>query len=755
MASGALSSKRSDRPESDPTGVSGHDGPMWDLPLGSEDSSDRPLPGFPATDATQGSRSRKSRGARQRRTPRRPIDKRRRAVLALLIILSLAAAYFVFWPKPPQASFSPDPFSVGDQRVSVSGEVVEITISNVGERLMPISLVTITEDPQSEFELMEDSCAGHQLEPQQSCSASVSFTPAEMGERIAGLEVHAEMPKSPAHIPISGVGIAPLIEISPLNLSFGSQDVGSTSKSQTVTLRNSGTAPLQIAELEVRGPGARDFRRQRDKCSKETLSPQDSCTVEFSFVPRAAGVRSVDLAVISDALQQPDDLRISGEGIWTGAAFAVEPKSLRFADSLVGSDPMKQRVVITNRQSSTIRGLEVDLVSDAGAYSVTKESCSGRSIAPGESCTVYVGFSAPEEGDYSALLQLGDQRLGVFGVDLQGRGVAPRWVLSTDALDLGTVRVGSESESVGVELANEGSAAAKVSSVEISGVDSKKFRKERDECAGKSVAPGQSCGVEIIFVADREGAHRAELKMQTEAGVNPQPVALTALSAAPRLSLDLEMVEFGQVHRTTLQEVILTASNPGTAPLQMDDFSLAGSAPENFRVLGGTCFPQAAVPPQQRCTVRLGFDPIAEGRSTARLQIEHDGISGPRTVPLSGTGLAPPAPEIYLSTNRLDFGPQTVGDRSPILTVTVNSAGTGYLQFDSFEIDGPDEDDFQIVPATCHAAPSLVPGSSCAVGVRTVPSVSGPRRARLVFLHNAGSRVSTVELLSEGLGGGS
>ena len=728
---------------------------MWDLPLGSEDVSDSSLPGFPTTDSAMGSRPRQSRGARKRRMPRQPINRRKRVVIVVLMVATVVAAYLIFWPKPPQASFSPDPFSVGDQRVSVPGEIVDITISNVGERLMPISLVTVAEDPQSEFELKQDSCAGRQLEPQQSCVATIAFMPAEMGERLASLEVHAEMPNSPARIEISGLGIAPLIEISPSTLSFGSQSVGSTSKSKTVTLRNSGTAPLQIAGLELQGGGAKDFRRQRDKCSKETLSPKDTCTVEFSFAPRAAGVRSVDLAISSDSLQEPADFRISGEGIWTGAAFAVEPKNLRFADYLVGSDQMKQRIVITNRQSSAIRGLEVDLVSETAAYSVTKESCSGRSIAPGESCTVYVGFSAPDEGDFSALLQLGDQRLGVFGVELQGRGVAPRWVLSTDALDLGTVRVGSKSELLGVELANEGSAAARVSSVEIRGVDSNRFRKQRDGCAGSSVAPGTSCTVEIMFVADREGAHQAKLRMQTEAGASPEPVTLSALAAAPRLSLDLEMVEFGQVHRTTLQEVILTASNPGTAPLQMDGFSLAGSAPESFRVLGGTCFPQAAVPPKQRCTVRLGFDPIAEGRSTARLQIEHDGISGPKTVPLSGTGLAPPSPEIYLSTSGLDFGPQPVGERSPILTVTVNIAGTGHLRFESFEIDGTDEGDFQIVPATCDAAPSLVPGSSCAVGVRMVPAVSGPRRARLVIRHNAGARVSTVELLGEGLGGGS
>jgi hypothetical protein len=581
----------------------------------------------------------------------------------------------------------------------------------------------------------------------------VVFSPGEMGNRGAALEVHAEMPDSPARLELTGEGVAPLVELSPSTLSFGSQDVGTTSGAKTITVSNSGTAPLEIEGLSLEGGGARDFRRRGDKCSKQTLQPGSECTVQFAFAPRAAGARSVELRISSDALHPPPALAISGEGIWTGAAFAVDPKSLQFGDHMVGSGLERQKVVVTNRQSSALRGLEVELVGENAGFSVTKESCSGRSIDPGESCVIQVGFAAPEEGDFNGLLHLGNDRLGLLGLEVEGRGVAPRWVLSTDALDLGQVRVGSKSDPLGVELANEGSAAAKVSKVEIIGADAKQFKKGSDSCTEKSIEPGSSCLVEIAFLGDREGPHHAEVRIHTSAGVSPHTFVLSALAAAPRLTLDLEMAEFGQVHRTTLQELIVTASNPGTAPLQLDSFTIEGESAGSFRILGGTCFPQATVPPRQRCTVRIGFDPVTEGRSTARLEIQHDGFSGPRSVPLSGTGLPPPAPEIYLSTRRLDFGPEPVRERSPILTVTINSAGTGQLRLEDFLIDGDDAGSFQIIPATCHAAPSLLPGSSCAVGVRMTPATAGPKRARLVVRHNAGPRASTVDLVGEGLGG--
>jgi len=747
-----LTSKRSDR-SSTTSRESGRDGEMLDLPLGPGDSESGQSPEFDSV-----GESIDVKDWTQRRKPSRParrsLDRRKFALALLLFAAAGIGLYFAFWPKPPRVGFSPENFSAGTQGVSLASEPRVITISNVGEREMPIDLLSIVDDPSSEFTIARDACVEHVLQPQQSCNVELVFTPSEMGERRAGLEVHAEMPDSPARLEIVGVGIAPLLEISPASLSFGAQDVGVTSRSKTVTLSNGGTAVLEIHKLEMSGVGSRDFRLRKDECSGKKLVPSASCDLTFSFAPRAAGLRSVDVLVESDALNELPAVKMSGEGVWTGAAFAVDPRSLDFDSHMVGSSGAVERIVVTNRQSAPLRGLQVRLDSAAGAYTLDEESCSGNAIAPGESCSVLVRFAPASEGEFAGLLEIGNPGEGVVGLELSGQGVVPRWVLNLGSIDLGSVRVGSESDPARVELANEGSAAARVNDVVLSGADAKRFRKQRDKCTGQRIEPGRNCVVEITFSAEREGPHRAELRVEPEFGVAPNAVALSAFAAAPRLGVDLELVNFGQVYRTTRKEVVLTASNLGTDSLQVGGFTVEGSSAQSFRLLGGTCFPQATVPPRSRCTLRLGFDPVAEGRATARLLIEHDGLSGPKAIPLAGVGLPPPAPEIFLSTRRLDFGPQPVGERSPILTLTINAAGTGHLRLESFEIEGPDADSFQIVPATCQAAPTLVPGSSCAVGVRMIPSQSGPRRARLVIHHNSASGVSSTDLLGDGLGSG-
>lgn len=89
-----------------------------------------------------------------------------------------------------------------------------------------------------------------------------------------------------------------------------------------------------------------------------------------------------------------------------------------------------------------------------------------------------------------------------------------------------------------------------------------------------------------------------------------------------------------------------------------------------------------------------------------------------------------------------------------IFTVTIRNEGTGGLEFSGFDLSGPGRDDFQIVPATCQAVPTILAGSDCTVGVRFVPSSAGPRRATLEVKSNAYAGESTVELVGSGMGGG-
>jgi len=79
-----------------------------------------------------------------------------------------------------------------------------------------------------------------------------------------------------------GAGAAPLpapaVTLNPTNLTFASQVVKTTSGTQTVTLTNSGTAPLTISGIAIAGSNASDFG-QANTCplSPSTIAAGASC----------------------------------------------------------------------------------------------------------------------------------------------------------------------------------------------------------------------------------------------------------------------------------------------------------------------------------------------------------------------------------------------------------------------------------------------------------------------------------------------
>ena len=89
------------------------------------------------------------------------------------IVLALvgAAAYFIFWPKPPRAAFTPQALDTGEQLVSTTGDPAEVVVTNVGERPMIVSVVAVTGANADEFSMASEECAGVIVERIGGCRA--------------------------------------------------------------------------------------------------------------------------------------------------------------------------------------------------------------------------------------------------------------------------------------------------------------------------------------------------------------------------------------------------------------------------------------------------------------------------------------------------------------------------------------------------------------------------------------------------------
>ena len=110
-------------------------------------------------------------------------------------------------------------------------------------------------------------------------------------------------------------GAAPAVTLAPPSLAFGNQNVGSTGATQTLTLTNSGSAPLTLGAVAVAGPHAGDFARSGTCTGALVVAPNGNCTVVLAFTPAAVGARSATVSVTSNAAGSPHTATLAGTGV--------------------------------------------------------------------------------------------------------------------------------------------------------------------------------------------------------------------------------------------------------------------------------------------------------------------------------------------------------------------------------------------------------------------------------------------------------
>ena len=70
---------------------------------------------------------------------------------------------------------------------------------------------------------------------------------------------------------------------------FGQVPLGRESDPKFLKVINSGSGPLDITQIRVRGSGAQAFRARPVGCTTAPIKPKSSCGVEVRFKPHRGG----------------------------------------------------------------------------------------------------------------------------------------------------------------------------------------------------------------------------------------------------------------------------------------------------------------------------------------------------------------------------------------------------------------------------------------------------------------------------------
>ena len=144
---------------------------------------------------------------------------------------------------------------------------------------------------------------------------------------------------------------------------------------------------------------------------------------------------------------------------------------------------------------------------------------------------------------------------------------------------------------------------------------------------------------------------------------------------------------------------VFTFTNAGTYDRTLGTAQLTGS--DGFEKTSDTCSGQTLAP-AGTCTIGMRFDPSTAGSFSGSLELAGSvtypgGSAGSDTVtvPLSGTGLADPAPDV--NPPSWDFGELTDGGVSGYKTLTVTNDDSPALTLGNFALTGANTSQFQVL----------------------------------------------------------
>jgi len=496
------------------------------------------------------------------------------------------------------------------QRLGITSPPDSVSISQTGETPFVFYSITTT----GPF--------AHQLRcvpANNACFIEVTFTPVSRGEATGMLIIEHNLSGSPTKIPLSGRGLAPVADISPLSLLFGGQKVG-TSTSQTLTLRNVGDASLHINTISTTG----DFAHT-DGCFGG-LGVGGSCTLTVKFTPTAAGPRSGTLTIASDSFGGSPTISLSGEG--TLPVMQVSPPALSFGAQRIGTVSASQTILISNPGNASLRVLGITLVGDE--FSQTN-NC-GIEIAPSSDCVINVSFRPTVFGFFTGKLFIfsDDPISPSFVAVLSGAGTMPFAQISPTVLAFAPQVINSTGTSQALTLTNLGEIPLMIFGISTTGDFA------QSNTCGAQLPARSACMINVSFVPTSIGTRTGTLTILDDTAEGSRIVTLSGNGVTGAPTLSPASLSFGNQNVRKLsnsQAIKITASGPG--PLAIFEVRVT----EDFAQNNDCPF---SLPAGLSCTVNVYFGPIIVGPRSGELMIFTNGLGSPNSASLTGTGRGGP-----------------------------------------------------------------------------------------------------------------
>jgi hypothetical protein len=264
----------------------------------------------------------------------------------------------------------------------------------------------------------------------------------------------------------------------------------------------------------------------------------------------------------------------------------------------------------------------------AAPFSVSADTCSGKTLSPAASCTITVKFSPSSTASFTDSFAIPsndpDEASVVVSVSGQGQAAPAPDITVSDSvapagdlqIPFGSVAAGSSSEQTAT-IRNDGNADLALGALASADPVAAPFAIKTDACSNKTLAPAGSCTLTIAFAPAAAGNFTDSFDISSndpdEAAVT---VAVNGAGSATAVgdiavtdgsgSADDLQISFGDVRGGRTMDSVVTIANAGDGALDIGTIGSENALASPFSITGDGCS-NKALAAGQTCTLTVRF----------------------------------------------------------------------------------------------------------------------------------------------------
>ena len=463
-------------------------------------------------------------------------------------------------------------------------------------------------------------------------------------------------------------------QVTPATISFGKVPVGKPS-SQSLSVSNTGNVALNLTQATL----SNSQFSLSGMTMPMALATGQGGSFSISVSPTSAGAISGTLTVQGDGSSSPVVVNLSATGVTSQAQLSLSTTMVNFGSVSVGSTGSSS-LTISNAGTAN---LAISLLTLSGADFGISGITTPTTIIAGQSAPVTLTFKPTLAGFVTGSLMItsNDPTSPTAVVSLTGTGSSTalgQLNPNVTSVSFGNVSTGSSASQL-ITLTNTGNAAAKITSITVSGTGFSLT----GVSTPATVAPAQTSSFTANFTPAVVGNATGTVTVTSNASGSPLTISLSGTGVQAGLSITPSSFSFGSVVEGQTKTQALTLTNTGIATLTLTQVTASGAGYS----ISGLITP-ATLTAGQSTSVTAEFSPTTAGSVLGTVNIASNAPGSPTAVALTGTGVAGTV-AMTPSPSSVAFGNVTAGS-SGSQSVSITNTGTMSVTISQVTVNAKD-----------------------------------------------------------------